>query len=149
MNRILRVILDANIYLSYLATRNELGTIYQIVEASLAHQDITLYIPSGLLEEIERSARNKAYFRERISASALAAGMQKIAASGITLPAISVEEAYSRDANDDYLLVSAAANHADYLVSGDKDLVSLKIFRDVVIIYPSDYYLLLRARKIL
>jgi len=42
----------------------------------------------------------------------------------------------SRDADDDAVLACALAAKADLIVSGDRDLLTLKIFRDIPIVTP-------------
>jgi len=44
-----------------------------------------------------------------------------------------------RDADDDNILDCLIASDADYLVTGDADLLSLKMFRDKAIIRPRDF----------
>lgn len=44
-----------------------------------------------------------------------------------------------RDADDDNILACAVAAKAEYLVTGDADLLSLKSYQDVRIITPRDF----------
>jgi putative PIN family toxin of toxin-antitoxin system len=44
-----------------------------------------------------------------------------------------------RDPNDDFILECAATGDADIIVTGDKDLLSLKTFRDIEILTPRQY----------
>jgi uncharacterized protein len=44
-----------------------------------------------------------------------------------------------RDPKDDFLLECAALGHADLLVTGDKDLLSLESFRTTSILTPRQY----------
>lgn len=47
-----------------------------------------------------------------------------------------------RDKDDDNVLACALEAAADYLVTGDKDLLHLKVFRGIRIIIPRDFELL-------
>jgi putative PIN family toxin of toxin-antitoxin system len=47
-----------------------------------------------------------------------------------------------RDKDDDNVLACALEADADYLVTGDKDLLHLKVFRGIRIITPRDFELL-------
>lgn len=47
-----------------------------------------------------------------------------------------------RDKDDDNVLACALAADADYLVTGDKDLLHLKVFRGIHIIPPRDFEML-------
>jgi putative PIN family toxin of toxin-antitoxin system len=44
-----------------------------------------------------------------------------------------------RDPNDDFLLETAVSGHADYLVSGDEDLLALKKIRQTRIVKPAAF----------
>ncbi len=47
-----------------------------------------------------------------------------------------------RDKDDDNVLACALEAEADYLITGDKDLLHLKVFRGIRIITPRDFELL-------
>ncbi|MEW6326844.1 MAG: putative toxin-antitoxin system toxin component, PIN family [Thermodesulfobacteriota bacterium] len=47
-----------------------------------------------------------------------------------------------RDRNDDLILVCALAAKADFLVTGDKDLLAIGIYQGIRIITPRDFELL-------
>jgi len=44
----------------------------------------------------------------------------------------------SRDPDDDHALALAVAARVDWIVSGDRDLLALKTFRDIPIITPAE-----------
>lgn len=52
-------------------------------------------------------------------------------------------EGVCRDEKDDAVLASALASKADYLVTGDMDLLTLKQYKAIKIISPRDFELLL------
>jgi len=43
-----------------------------------------------------------------------------------------------RDADDDEVLATAIAGQVDFIVSGDDDLLSLKIHQDIPIVTPAE-----------
>ena len=45
----------------------------------------------------------------------------------------------SRDPNDDYVIATAAAAGASYIVTRDKDLLTLKIYHGVEMIRPEEF----------
>jgi putative PIN family toxin of toxin-antitoxin system len=51
-----------------------------------------------------------------------------------------------RDPNDDMVVGCALAAGADYIVTRDKDLLSLREYRGITIIRPEDFLPVLRAR---
>jgi putative PIN family toxin of toxin-antitoxin system len=63
----------------------------------------------------------------------LAQGTLKVAPHPLDKPV-------SRDSSDDPILGTAVAGKVDYLVSGDKDLLSLKYYRHIHIISPRDFW---------
>lgn len=48
-----------------------------------------------------------------------------------------------RDKNDDDILASAIASEADYLITGDSDLLALKKYKNIKILNPREFELLL------
>lgn len=44
----------------------------------------------------------------------------------------------SRDADDDQVLARALAAKADFIVTGDKDLLTLKVFREIPIVTAAE-----------
>lgn len=87
--------------------------------------------------QIEKIARALDYphLRERISreeAALLVEGLKTLAPLAKSLPTVRL----SRDADDDRILATTLAGQADYLVSGDKDLLSLPESCGVKIVTP-------------
>lgn len=50
-----------------------------------------------------------------------------------------------RDADDDEVLATAIAGQADIIVSGDDDLLSLKIYQDIPIVAPAAAMQMIKA----
>ena len=53
----------------------------------------------------------------------------------------------ARDPEDDQILACAVEGHADYVVSGDQDLLSLERYREIPIISPAAFAGLLAASR--
>lgn len=53
----------------------------------------------------------------------------------------------ARDPEDDQILACAVEGHADYVVSGDQDLLALERFRGVPIITPAAFAVILRTAR--
>ena len=47
-----------------------------------------------------------------------------------------------RDADDDNIIACAVAAKADYLVTGDSDLLEIKCYQDIKILTPRDFEVL-------
>ena len=53
----------------------------------------------------------------------------------------------SRDPKDNMFLDAAIAGHADYLISGDKDLLVLKKIESTAIVSPKNFLMLFKPEK--
>ena len=139
----MRVLLDANIFISYLLKPDAEGTIRRIVDAGFTTV-YTLLAPPPLIEELTRKIQHKPYLNQRITSADIAALCMLIEAAAESLPLMqeSVPVA-TRDPKDDYLLAYARAGQADYLVSGDADLLVLDPVGPLRIISPADFAALL------
>jgi uncharacterized protein len=121
----MRALLDANILISYLLTP-ESGTIAQVVDAGISGR-YTLLLPEELLSEFVEKARAKPYLAERIAVEELRELAEVLTEMSEAIPRISGEiPAVTRDPKDDYLLAYALVGQADYLVTGDSDLLVLR-----------------------
>lgn len=132
----MRVLLDTNVLVSYLLTPTAGGSIGAIMDA-LMQGAFTLLVPPDLLAELERVATRKAHLAKRIHPDQLARLRDLLLAIGELLPAF--EEtipAITRDRKDDYLLAYAFISAADYLVTGDDDLLVLDKLGTLVILSP-------------
>lgn len=130
----MRALLDTNIYISYLLTPQHTGAV-QAIFAALDRNQFTLLLPEGVVDEILDVIANRPHLMGRVGSDKLTSFLNLIrsVAEGIprieqTIPAI------ARDAKDDYLLAYAAIGQADYLVTGDKDLLVLEEIAGVRIV---------------
>lgn len=146
----LHVLVDVNVFVSYLLFPDRPGsTINALVDAEVARVFVLL-LPEDLLDELLRTLTTKTYLKSRIAtadATAFVAALRSLAL--LVPPVADPAPVRSRDQKDDYLLACSFAAGADYLVSGDEDLLALA---DVVpwtsIVGPSDFVQLLQGRGI-
>lgn len=117
----LRVVLDPNIAISALITPN--GTTGQVVRAGLSGRYRTIVCP-GLLEELDDVLR-RPKLRRWFTTDDAAEFLADLIGLAETYPDTSDPPPICRDPDDDYLLALAVQAHADLLVSGDHDLLSL------------------------
>lgn len=122
----MRVLADTNVLVSFLLGAGEGGAIRAIFRAFLDGR-FTLLMPEQLLDELVNTVSGKPRLVKRISPSELAhfvALLQQVAEPVAVLhepiPAV------TRDPDDDYVLAYALVGSADYLVTGDKDLLALR-----------------------
>lgn len=141
----MRVLLDTNILLSYLLTSYQQSLIHRIVVAGLSGAFVIL-LPGELLDEMARKARGKKYLADRISPNELQEFARILSDLAETIPVITEEiPAVTRDPKDDYLLAYAVVGEADYLVTGDDDLLVLGNVEGVKIVTAREFLAILHS----
>lgn len=122
----MRALLDTNVFISHLLTPGRGGSIQAIMEALLEGR-FTLLLPDEALQELAETAANKPHLANKITPAQLAllrdllqSVAERIAPIEEAIPSI------GRDRKDDYLIAYAVVGEADYLVTGDKDLLVLE-----------------------
>ncbi len=132
----MRVLLDTNVLISHLLSPQRKSPVHHILEAAFLGE-IDLLFPKEVLDELRKKIPEKPYLAERISpqqAEELVALLSEISED---IPTITIEiPAVTRDAKDDYLIAYALVGRADYLVTGDTDLLILENVEDVEIVTP-------------
>lgn len=135
-------LLDANIIISYLLVPvpGKIPTL--IVEAGIAQIYRLLWVQE-IGDELVNRIATKPYLSRRIGMAEIERLMALLARTATTVPAIPPENIppVSRDPKDDYLLAYAVAAGADFLVTGDDDLLTLGRQGDVEIVSPSAFAL--------
>ena len=143
----MRVFYDTNVFISFLLLNKREGAriIETLVRAALFRQ-IILLLPVDLLDELVVVTREKRYLAARITPEQIERLLGLLSAIAELLPRI--EEPFPavvRDAKDNYLLTYAVIGRADYLVTGDADLLVLDEAEGVKIVSPADFVRLLRG----
>lgn len=139
-----RVLIDVNVWISYFLSAGSPSTPKTIVEAGL-RRDYTLLMTDVLIDDMTRILRSKPYLINRIPPEALDRLVAWLADVAEHVPPINHRlERVVRDPKDDYLLAYARAGNADYLVSGDRDLLALAESIDAPrIVSPAEFLTLL------
>lgn len=135
----MRVVFDTNILISYLLQPTGDGPPARIVRVAFAGA-VTPMVSPKLMRELHRKVANKPYLTQRIPAHRMNSFVQRFTGlaelhddAKILYPGI------IRDRKDDYLITNAVVNQADYLVSGDHDLLELGEFEGVRIVSPAEF----------
>ncbi len=124
------VIFDTNVWISFLIGKR-LSSLHEI----LASRKINIIYCNQLILEmrlVTSKPKLKKYFQE----AAVEEMIDLIKTIGFHY-SVKPQHHISRDAKDDFLLDLAAISNADFLVTGDKDLLILHPFLNTSIVSPS------------
>jgi uncharacterized protein len=129
-----RIIIDTNLWISFLLTKN-LSKLDRIFSDELA---ILLFSQTLLDEFIEVAQRPK--FKKYFSLTDLESILYQIKnkAEFITVTSNII---VCRDPKDDFLLALAKDGKATHLITGDKDLLEIKVYGRTKILSIADYLL--------
>jgi uncharacterized protein len=128
----IRVVVDTNVWISYL-----IGKRLQLLTTLLADRRVTLVISKGLLNEIELVTR-RPKFRKYFSLERVNELVKLMRVIGDEYE-LSETNIFARDPKDSFLLTLASTSKADYLVTGDLDLLELKRLGKTIIISVGDF----------
>ena len=131
----MRAVIDTNVLLSGLLWH---GTPHALLE-QVRNGELTLISSPALLSEladvISRPKFDAILVRSKTSINHTLAELHRLV-EVIKPPPL--PQPVCRDADDDEVLATAIAGLADFIVSGDDDLLSLKIYRDIPIVTPAE-----------
>ena len=131
MQRRSRVIIDTNLWVSFLLTKD-----FSRLDAIIS--DITLLFSSELLEEfivVATRPKFKKYFSKKDLADLL-----EVVREYAVFVEVSSKVTGCRDDKDNFLLSLALDGKADYLVTGDKDLLVIKRFGKTKVVTIAEFF---------
>lgn len=134
------VVLDTNLLVGYLLTQGK--TITRIIDY-WENGDIIVVVSPAIVEELAEVVQ-RPRLRQHMT------GDPQVIINLLLSDAIQTRgdlafPGASRDPKDDKFLACAVEGEAAYLVSGDEDLLSLKQFRDVLIMSPANFVRLIEG----
>lgn len=127
----MKVVLDTNVLLAAFAARGLCETVFQ---TCLGKHQIVLC--EHILKELGRNLGNKL----RVSASHAEEIVTFIRENALIVKPAHVDARACRDANDLPVLGALTVAQADCLVTGDQDLLSLKVFHEIPILSPRAFH---------
>jgi putative PIN family toxin of toxin-antitoxin system len=134
----MKIVLDANVIIAAFAAR---GLCEPIMEVCLSDHEIVL--SDDLFDEILRNLRLKIKLPTNIVKN-IGELLREHASTSIPLP---LPSDVCRDPDDIKILGLAVASNADYIVTGDKDLLVLKSFQGIPILNPRSFSDFLHSGK--
>lgn len=127
-----KVIFDTNVWISFL-----IGKRLSKIKQYISDRSITIVVTNQLLTEIKivtSRDKLKKYFPKE-SVKELVELLETIAENVAIKPAHFV----NRDPKDNFLLDLITYSKADYLVTGDKDLLEFNPFKTAQILTPAEF----------
>jgi len=133
----MKIVLDANVVVAAFAAR---GLCESLFEFCLSSHDILLSEP--LLEEIRRNLAKKA----KLDRQTLSGIERLLRENGSIMEPLAVANDACRDADDLHVLGLVKTGKADYLITGDEDLLVLKHFGRCQIVTPRQFWSLMHRQ---
>ena len=107
---------------------------YDIIDHAIEGHE--LYYTNFIIAEFKKVLREDFNYPETVIHE-FAAFITRFFIKGETAHTI---ENVCRDSKDDQVLADAASNDIDVIITGDKDLLVLKSYKEIKIITPNDYW---------
>jgi len=101
-----------------------------------------LILSDHLLAETERTLQ-KTYFRSRLRQAEIAQFIALLANDTTIVPLTVTVQGVASHPEDDLVLATALSGNADYLVTGDRQLLRLGSYAGVIIVTPRDFLAML------
>jgi len=129
-----RIVLDTNVVMSALLWR---GNPFRLLQAIRQDADSQLYSSPVLLAELTDVLSRRAATTQLARIGHTAPSVLADYLEAVELVDPEPLAPVSRDPDDDHVLACALAASADFIVSGDTDLLVLETFRDIPILSPA------------
>lgn len=129
----LKIILDTNWYVSATINRNSRRRLYSL----LTNENLVIYYSNELLAEYASVISRKKF--ERYITIRLVRKFIELVLNRLNYVEIKTQAHLSRDVNDNFLLAMSVDCAADYLVTGDPDLLDLKEFEKTKIVTMAEF----------
>lgn len=139
----MQALLDANVLISYLLRSDPNSPITLVVKAALRRR-FTLLLPGPLLTELHRTIGARTYLKDRVSEDQLRRFIALLQRVSEPIPPLDWIPLVTRDPKDDYLLAYGAVGGADYIVTGDGDLLTLHKILGMEMVTPRDFWQIVR-----
>lgn len=137
----IRAVLDANVLAAgFPAIRGPLSDTIRMWRL----RSFTLIYSEHLLQELI-GVWNKPYWLERLDDAFRESSLEMIESNGVLVEPMPGVSNVATHWQDDIVIATALAADAEYLVTGDKELLRLKSYRTVKIVSPPEFLEILRA----
>jgi putative PIN family toxin of toxin-antitoxin system len=127
-----RIIIDTNLWISFLLTKE-----YSKLDKLFSKNDLILLFSQELLEEFIEVAR-RPKFKKYFAVADLNSLLSEIHLKA-EFCEVTSEVDVCRDPKDDFLLSLSQDGNATHLITGDKDLLEIKMFGKTLILTITEY----------
>lgn len=132
----MRVVVDTNVLASALIRKQ--GASGEVLRRLRGAQFVLVYSVPLLVELVDVLSRPHIQYKYNIQSEDITALINLIRLRGdLTTPQIKINAC--RDPKDNFLLEAAIVGEAEYLVTGDKDLLELNPYQSVVILRVAEF----------
>jgi putative PIN family toxin of toxin-antitoxin system len=128
----MRVVIDTNIWISYL-----LGGLLQRIDEKIISKEVKVVVSDEMLKELSE-VLSRPRFRNIFTAERIKELFSLLDSYAIVVSP-SQKVSACRDEKDNFLLEVALEGKADYLITGDEDLLVLNPFQNTKILRPKDF----------
>ncbi|NCN11657.1 MAG: putative toxin-antitoxin system toxin component, PIN family [Leptospira sp.] len=129
----LRILLDTNVYLSAILFNGKPRQILQ----ELVDEKITGYISNEILKELEDTLSKPKFRLTNDFTQIVLSEIREVTKIVSIIPLTNYLDL--RDRDDYHILEAAYSAKVDFLITGDKDLLSLEKIQDFKIVSPDEY----------
>jgi putative PIN family toxin of toxin-antitoxin system len=139
----MKVIVDANVLISYLLAKLESNP-FRVLLRRATEGAFQLLLSEKTIDEFAGSVARKPHLSKIITPDAVESLMSLLELIAEVSPEPNDPiEIHTRDVKDDYLVAHAIRTAADYLVTGDHDLLELNHDKAFRIVSPATFIMIL------
>jgi len=136
----IKVVFDTNIWISLI-----LGANTSLMHDLILDKRLEIYASEELAEEIFENLKNRKF--SHILEPGIIANFKPFIYESVIFVVPKTKIKICRDPKDDFILELAFEAKADYLITGDRDLLELTGNAELNIIKPADLHQLLKTSK--
>ncbi len=126
---------DANVLASAIVGLNRPGSTPGRLWTAWNAGEFVLIASDPILVELERTFR-KPYFSQRLTSAEIERALAVLRARATIITISAVVQGVASHPEDDVVLATALSSDAEYLVTGDADLLALRLHENVSIVSP-------------
>lgn len=132
----MNIVIDSNVYISAFATH---GICHLLLENCIVNHRI--FISEFIIREVKEKLTRKI----KLPVDTVNEIIDYLRCQAVLAIPLEKVAGISRDPDDDNIIALAVTVKADYVVSGDKDLLDLKDYRSIPIVSPKNFSEILRS----